>query len=46
LFGILNFGHCDLFGIYDLLFEILIAETQTPAFLTTGCQKKPGKGLT
>jgi hypothetical protein len=41
LFGILNFGHCDLpfdlaqgggelvepFGICDLLFEILIAET-------------------
>jgi hypothetical protein len=22
LFGILNFGHCDLFGICDLLFEI------------------------
>ena len=22
LFGILNFSHCDLFGIYDLLFEI------------------------
>jgi len=21
-FGILNFGHCDLFGICDLLFEI------------------------
>jgi hypothetical protein len=27
LFGILNFGHCDLFGICDLLFEIFIAET-------------------
>jgi len=25
LFGILNFGHCDLFGICDLLF--LISET-------------------
>jgi hypothetical protein len=23
LFGILNLGHCDLFGICDLLFEIL-----------------------
>jgi hypothetical protein len=23
-FGILNFGHCDLFGICDLLFGILI----------------------
>jgi len=22
LFAILNFGHCDLFGICDLLFEI------------------------
>jgi hypothetical protein len=22
LFGILNFGLCDLFGIYDLLFVI------------------------
>jgi hypothetical protein len=22
LFGILNFGHCDLFGICDLLFGI------------------------
>ena len=22
LFGTLNFGHCDLFGICDLLFEI------------------------
>jgi len=22
LFGILNFGHCDLFAICDLLFEI------------------------
>jgi len=22
LFGILNFGHCDLFGICDLLFDI------------------------
>jgi hypothetical protein len=22
LFGILNFGHCDLFGICGLLFEI------------------------
>jgi len=22
LFGILNFSHCDLFGICDLLFEI------------------------
>jgi hypothetical protein len=22
LFGILNFGHCDLFGICDVLFEI------------------------
>ena len=26
LFGILNFGHCDLFGICVLLFEILIAK--------------------
>ena len=23
LFGILNLGHCDLFGICDLLFEVL-----------------------
>jgi hypothetical protein len=23
-FGILNFGHCDLFGICDLLFGILV----------------------
>jgi hypothetical protein len=23
LFGILNFGHCDLFGICVLLFEVL-----------------------
>ena len=27
MFGIFNFGHCDLFGICDLLFEILVAET-------------------
>jgi len=29
LFGILNFGHCDLFGIWYLLFEISITETRT-----------------
>jgi hypothetical protein len=27
LFWILNFGHCDLFGICVLLFEIFITET-------------------
>jgi len=27
LFGILNFGYCDLFGICNLIFVILIAET-------------------
>jgi len=27
LFGILNFGHCDLFGICVLLFETFFAET-------------------
>ena len=27
LFGILNFGHCDLFGTWYLLFEIFITET-------------------
>jgi diphthamide synthase subunit DPH2 len=27
LFGILNFGYCDLFDISDLLFEIFSAET-------------------
>jgi hypothetical protein len=28
MFVILNFGHCDLFGICDLVFEFfLIAET-------------------
>jgi len=27
LFGILNFGHCDLFGICVLLFEIFITDT-------------------
>ena len=30
LFGILNLGHCDLFGICDLLFEILFACLLTP----------------
>jgi len=33
LFGILNFGHWDLFGIWDLLFEIyylLLPETPGP----------------
>jgi len=30
LFGILNFGYCDLFGICVLLFEILIAEPKVP----------------
>jgi len=29
LFGILNFGNCDLFGICVLLFEIYINETRT-----------------
>jgi hypothetical protein len=29
MFGIWNFGHCDLFGICVLLFEILITETRT-----------------
>jgi hypothetical protein len=29
LFGNLNFGHCDLIGIGNLLFEIFIAETRT-----------------
>jgi len=27
LFGILNFGHCDLFGICVLLFEIFLLLT-------------------
>ena len=27
VFGILNFGHCDLFGICILLFEIFYDET-------------------
>jgi len=30
VFGILNFGHCDLFGICDLLFEIFNSETLIP----------------
>jgi len=29
LFGVLNFGHCDLFGICYLKFEIFITETRT-----------------
>ena len=31
LFGILNFGHCDLFDIYDLSFGFFISETRTLA---------------
>jgi hypothetical protein len=48
LFGILDFGHCDLFGICDLLFGISITETRALApynltFLTTYYQLTPDK---
>ena len=50
LFGILDFGHCDLFGIRDLLFGISITETRALApynltFLPTYCQIKPEKAI-
>ena len=37
MFGILNFGHCDLFGICYLLFEFLISEIRDLHFLATFC---------
>ncbi len=45
LFGILNFGNCDLFGICLLLFEIYITETRTLTTDTSNqslqrCQKQ------
>ena len=42
MFGILNLGHCDLFGICDLLFEILVAET---LYLKPNAVRKPNNGL-
>ena len=45
MLGILNFGHCDLFDICVLLFEIFFTETRNLLFLTTCCQKNVPKGL-
>jgi hypothetical protein len=42
MFGIFNFGHCDLFGICDLLFEILVAET---LYLKSNAARKSDTGL-
>jgi hypothetical protein len=44
LFGILNLGHCDLFGICVLLFEIFITETRTlkPSFSNNMLSEKTG----
>jgi hypothetical protein len=37
LFGFLNFGHCDFFGIWDWLFEILgLVLTPTTAYPQVG----------